>query len=354
MHCLGFATSTIPSSPSIWNLNTILKNGVWYFSSPAILDLLGQPIPLQPTTNAMGGFASSSTALDHIGNTYITDQPIRSDLMYLWGNYQLNRWQIGQVDLLVLQSLGWNILNYQNLPLTDPIDTANITTWAPNQTIYAQAQSSVINTSSGNNKIILSPAPGNGNYLINGGSGINTVIEGKSISLFNLVPYSGQFLLQCPSGIDSVSLLNGVQRVVFTDGAVALDIGKDQTAGSGYMLYKAAFNRTPDTSGLGYWISKMDGGMSYNDVAKNFVNSAEFKTAFGGSNPSVNTLVTKLYNNVLNRTPDAGGLAFWQDKLSTGGWTTADVLGYFSTSAENVTNVTPLIANGINYTQFVG
>jgi uncharacterized lipoprotein YajG len=97
----------------------------------------------------------------------------------------------------------------------------------------------------------------------------------------------------------------------------------------------------------------MDSGMSYSDVAKNFVTSAEFKTAFGGSNPSVNTLVTKLYNNVLNRTPDAGGLAFWQDKLNAG-WSTADVLGYFSASGENVANVTPLIANGISYTQFVG
>jgi hypothetical protein len=120
------------------------------------------------------------------------------------------------------------------------------------------------------------------------------------------------------------------------------------------MLYKAAFNRTPDAGGLGYWISKMDAGMGYSSVAQNFVNSAEFKTAFGGSNPTVNTLVTKLYNNVLNRTPDAGGLAFWQNKLSNEGWTTADVLGFFSTSGENVTNVTPLIANGIQYQQFVG
>ena len=147
--------------------------------------------------------------------------------------------------------------------------------------------------------------------------------------------------------------VNQVERLQFTDTMLALDTGKDQTAGSGYMLYKAAFNRTPDTGGLGYWINKMDTGMSYSDVANNFVNSAEFKTAFGGSNPSVNTLVTKLYNNVLNRAPDAGGLAFWQEKLTTG-WSTADVLGYFSTSAENVTNVTPLIANGIQYQQFVG
>jgi hypothetical protein len=135
---------------------------------------------------------------------------------------------------------------------------------------------------------------------------------------------------------------------------VALDNGANQTAGSGYMLYKAAFNRTPDVGGLGFWINKMDNGMSYSDVAKNFVTSTEFKTAFGGSNPSVNTLVTKLYNNVLNRTPDAGGLAFWQDKLTTGGWSTADVLSYFSTSTENIANVTPLIANGISYKEWIG
>ena len=92
---------------------------------------------------------------------------------------------------------------------------------------------------------------------------------------------------------------------------------------------------------------------SYGSSRENFVTSTEFKTAFGGSNPSVNTLVTKLYNNVLNRTPDAGGLAFWQEKLNTG-WSTADVLGFFSTSGENVTNLTPLIANGIWYQQYAG
>ena len=145
-----------------------------------------------------------------------------------------------------------------------------------------------------------------------------------------------------------------IERLKFTDTNIALDISKDQTAGSSYMLYKAAFNREPDTPGLGFWINKMDGGMSFNTVAQNFVNSAEFKTAYGGSNPSVNTLVTKLYNNVLTRNPDGGGLAFWQEKLSTGGWTTANVLGYFATSNENVANVTSLIANGIPYTEWVG
>ena len=182
---------------------------------------------------------------------------------------------------------------------------------------------------------------------------INTAVVGKTIGDVKLAVNGTSVILKDAAGTEVTAVLDKVQRLQFNDTMVALDIGKDQTAGSGYMLYKAAFNRTPDAGGLGFWINKMDVGMGYSSVAQNFVNSTEFKTAFGGANPTVNTLATKLYNNVLNRTPDAAGLAFWQEKLTTG-WSTADVLGYFATSSENVANVTPLITNGIQYQQFVG
>ena len=193
-----------------------------------------------------------------------------------------------------------------------------------------------------------------GKDYVDGGSGTDTVrFDGAQVQF--IVSKTGEGLVVADQkGSNGTDTLTNIERLQFADATIAFDIGANQIAGSGYMLYKAAFNRTPDAGGLGFWINKMDTGMSYSSVAQNFVNSAEFKTAFGGANPTVNTLVTKLYNNVLNRTPDAGGLAFWQGKLSNEGWTTADVLGFFSTSGENVTNVTPLIANGIQYQQFVG
>jgi serralysin len=200
------------------------------------------------------------------------------------------------------------------------------------------------------------------NNVIDGGAGVDTAeYTGTAASYTITIGTSTSTVVDKTANRDGTDTLTNVERLKFlvadsVTGAngVALDIGKDQTAGSGYMLYKAAFNREPDPGGLGFWISKMDGNMSYNTVAENFVYSTEFKTAFGGSNPSVNTLVTKLYSNVLNRAPDSGGFTFWQDKMTTGGWTTANVLGYFATSAENVTNVASLIANGIAYTEHVG
>jgi hypothetical protein len=189
---------------------------------------------------------------------------------------------------------------------------------------------------------------------IDGGAGLDVaVFTGTAASYTITKGASTTLVADKTANRDGTDTLTNIERLQFTDTVLALDIGANQTAGSGYMLYKAAFNRTPDVGGLGFWINRMDGGMSYSTVAQNFVNSAEFKTAFGGSNPTVNTLVTKLYNNVLARAPDARGLEFWQEKLNTG-WSTADVLGYFATSNENIVNVTPLIANGIQYQQFVG
>jgi hypothetical protein len=189
---------------------------------------------------------------------------------------------------------------------------------------------------------------------IMGTSGIDNIVYSGTSTNFNITLIGIFANVVDKVGGLGIDTITNIERLKFTDTNIALDIGKDQTAGSAYMLYKAAFNRTPDVGGLGFWISKMDGGMDYNTVAQNFVNSAEFKTAYGGSNPTVNTLVTKLYNNVLTRAPDGNGLAFWQDKLTTGGWTTANVLGYFATSNENVANVASLIGNGITYQEWVG
>jgi hypothetical protein len=174
---------------------------------------------------------------------------------------------------------------------------------------------------------------GSGNDAIDGGDGIDRAIYTGAASGYTISKAANAVTTtDKTANRDGTDTLTNIERLQFTDVTVALDIGSNQTAGSGYMLYKAAFNRTPDASGLGYWIGKMDGGMSFSAVSQNFVYSAEFQTAFGGSNPSVNTLVTKLYNNVLSRAPDSGGLTFWQDKFNTG-WSTADVLGYFASPA---------------------
>jgi hypothetical protein len=68
-----------------------------------------------------------------------------------------------------------------------------------------------------------------------------------------------------------------------------------------------------------------------------------------GSNPSNSEFVVKLYNNVLHRDPDAGGLAFWVNLLNSNTLSRPEVLVGFSESTENKAAVLPAIENGIAY-----
>ena len=63
--------------------------------------------------------------------------------------------------------------------------------------------------------------------------------------------------------------------------------------------------------------------------------------------------MTKLYNNVLDRNPDQAGFDFWLGALANGA-TREDILVNFSESKENIANVADLIANGIQYQEWVG
>lgn len=139
---------------------------------------------------------------------------------------------------------------------------------------------------------------------------------------------------------------SSITRLHFVDGVVALDL--DGNAGQAYRLYQAAFNRKPDLPGLGYWIQMMDTGTvpTLNDVAHNFYHSAEFRQIYGTA-PSYSDLITRYYQNALQREPDAGGFAYWLDVLNRRLLTPAQVLAAFSESPENKARVYPDIQNGI-------
>jgi cyclophilin family peptidyl-prolyl cis-trans isomerase len=123
----------------------------------------------------------------------------------------------------------------------------------------------------------------------------------------------------------------------------------DGSAGQAYRIYKAAFDRTPDSGGLGYWIAQMDKGMGVVEVAARFIDSSEFRELYG-LNPSNAEFLTKVYSNVLDRTPDTAGLDWWVNEMMTNPTKTwQKVLADFSESSENQANVASLIANGIPY-----
>lgn len=216
------------------------------------------------------------------------------------------------------------------------------------------------------NELILSGSPEQGfRYILSGndtitgsdlsdtlfgGAGTNTLNgrSGTDTALYqgNAADYQISFNPDGSIGVigaQSADTLISIERVRFDDGALALDT--DGIAGQAYRIYQAAFDRTPDGAGLSYWIKAMDDGVSLIDVATGFVGSQEFANVYGAS-PTNEVFVEKLYENVLGRAGEAGGVSFWVSQLNQGK-SQAQVLADFSESPENVQGVAPVIADGI-------
>ncbi|MFZ6876532.1 DUF4214 domain-containing protein [Undibacterium sp. Di27W] len=186
--------------------------------------------------------------------------------------------------------------------------------------------------------------PGLNTKLISGTKGIDTVVEAGSLADFTFALAGDQVTQIAKDG--SKLMFSSIERVVLPNAALAFDLNGN--AGQAYRLYQAAFNRTPDQAGLGYWIKQMDSGAeNLNHVAAGFVGSLEFAKLYG-QNITDDAFLTALYSNVLHRTPDKAGFEYWHGEMGSG-MTRPDILASFSESTENQAQVIGQIQKGIPY-----
>jgi serralysin len=205
----------------------------------------------------------------------------------------------------------------------------NVLGTAGNDAISAQAGNDTVNG-------------GAGNDTVDGGSGIDVAVFSGARANY-AISHSGS--TWTVSGTDGVDTLVNVERLHFADEKVAIDTSGN--GGQAYRLYKAAFDRVPDLPGLGYQMNELDKGFSLAQVATAFIASPEFQSLYGSAVDDT-AFVTLLYRNVLDREPEAEGLAYHLNDLAHG-VTRAQILANFSESPENQANVLGLIDSGMVY-----
>jgi hypothetical protein len=86
--------------------------------------------------------------------------------------------------------------------------------------------------------------------------------------------------------------------------------------GSVYRLYRAYFLREPEAAGFMYWYVVAVGGRSLDQVSESFAQSPEFRSRYGAVDDA--RFVDLVYRNVLGRSPDATGLRYWLGRMATG------------------------------------
>ncbi|MCO8171019.1 DUF4214 domain-containing protein [Pseudomonas sp. 21LCFQ02] len=183
--------------------------------------------------------------------------------------------------------------------------------------------------------------PGNDYY--DGGSGVDTLHYNAQAGELAIAQTGNGYSVGIWGKVDT---LVNVERIQLgDDGAVmALDVGQWQNTGAAYRLYKAAFDRQPDMGGLKYWINDLDKGITLQQVAKGFIDSAEFKALTPATDNK--SIINSFYQHVLHRDADEGGFKYWEDAMA-GGMTASEVLVSFSESAENMNNTSADLNGGL-------
>lgn len=324
LHAIAFDHANVPSSTL--GQHVVQRNGAFYFEGKTLTELLGGPL-----------------AFDEAGRVISAQTPAYavSGMMSDVGNYEQNRWDIGRIELAVMKDLGFDVhAPFDGLPLTDMDDKApHLVGSAAADRLYGDFHDNILEG-------------GSGDDFLDGGAGIDTAAFSGKRADYTITRTATGFTVAARTGTDGTDTLRDIERMVFDGENFAFDM--DGSAGKAYRVYQAAFDRVPDNAGVSYWMKFLDGGGSLKDLAQGFVSSAEFGALYG-SNPSAASFVTKLYQNVLHREPEAAGFDFWLKVVQENGAAMhADVLAAFAESTENVEQVASIIGDGFAYTPYTG
>jgi hypothetical protein len=191
---------------------------------------------------------------------------------------------------------------------------------------------------------------GGGDDWISGGAGSDFASYSGVRASFTVTRGSEAVTVADNVGAEGRDTLVDVERLVFADTNVALDVGAGEIGGRAYRLYEAAFNRLPDALGVGFWIRALDNGVPVSAVAQGFLDSQEYRDIYGSA-MSNRDLITRYYTNILERAPEPAGIDFWMVRLDDG-VSRADVLAGISESLENINASAAVIAHGFSYTPY--
>jgi len=170
---------------------------------------------------------------------------------------------------------------------------------------------------------------GAGNDFIDGGEGIDRALFLGPSSRYKLTVGSTSITVQDKVGSDGTDTLVSVEQTQFADQILdttwftkAASVPASQFTDLTDM-YIAYFDRAPDALGLVYWASRLKDGMTLQEIARSFFVQPETIAAYPPGQ-STTDFVTKVYNNMLGRDPDQGGLNYWVNSLESVGGVSKD------------------------------
>lgn len=175
-----------------------------------------------------------------------------------------------------------------------------------------------------------------GNNTIDGGAGIDTAVYAGNFSAYTVTANSnGGYTVALRINPAQSDVLTGIERLALADGTLSLGVASlaDDPIQAQYValaqkFYVGYFGRPADAGGLANMVAQFaaakvpttigefTAAYQTNSTVKalvdSFGNSAESAALYHGTSQE---FVTAIYQHLLGREPDAGGLKFWANAL---------------------------------------
>ena len=202
-----------------------------------------------------------------------------------------------------------------NASYTDAFGTAESKISSPTSTVAA---TSGLTGSTGNDSFTSST----GNATIDGGAGTDAVVYSGGRASFSLTKAGNGFTVTDNTGVAGTDSLQNIERIKFSDGSIALDVGATQPAGQTAMLLGAVLpgRLVFDVSKqalLGAAIALFDQGFSLPTLSGAVMRLPIWDVLTGKATPTNTDIATYLLNNVNGAAPDGTTLASAVASLNT-------------------------------------
>lgn len=190
-----------------------------------------------------------------------------------------------------------------------------ITLAGGNDTVVLHGGVNTVKTGAGNDVVYA----GNGKDTIEGGAGFDVVVVNGKLADYGVkVGSDGTVTLSSTSSTaPGVVMAKDVTFFTDADGKNSLTVTATETQASAVRMYEALLGRSADQAGTHYWLDNVAAnGGNVTAIASAFLASSEYQSKMGGASDA--TFVQSLYQNMLGRSADAAGLAYWESTLADG------------------------------------
>jgi uncharacterized repeat protein (TIGR02059 family) len=176
-------------------------------------------------------------------------------------------------------------------------------------------------------------APGaDSTTVLHGGLGDDSVRFNGASADYTVENHEGYVVVTAKAQPTQHALVINAEHLAFSDATVALQTRDAQNAIAG--LYKDVLGRQADYQGMDFWARAEKSGVSLGHIALDIIGSAESQArhpmAFNGDSAHD---IELLYQGVFSRHSDTSGLAYWIDHMAQG-MTLEQVAQNFMLSAE--------------------